>query len=136
MGVVDSFSFKGFNFAKKQTFALEQNVVFPNPFGFISLKLEGYPDEPAKRSKDFADVVELISGLVENGMHFEMDTLWKRVKREPEAQRVKKTLLSMISDDPAWDLEEIRNDLKQRNFDEISIEITIPQRIKDFCAEF
>jgi predicted nucleotidyltransferase len=133
MGVGDGFSFKAFDFAQKETFSLEKNVAFPNPFGLIALKQESYLDEPVRRVKDFADIVELISGLVEKGMHFELDDLWKKVSPSPEAKRLKEMLGLMTTESTRWDLDDVRNDLLQRNFDVNFIEETLPQRIKDFC---
>lgn len=132
MGVGEGFSFKGFDFAQKETFSLEKKIHFPNPFGFITLKQESYLDEPSKRVKDFTDIIELISGLVEKGTHFEMDDLWGKVSNTPEANKIKEMLQLIINENTKWDLDEIRADLLQRNFDITFIEEALPQRIKDF----
>jgi hypothetical protein len=132
MGAGPSFSFKGFHFAQSNAFSLQKNISFPNPFGLMSLKRESYMDEPVKRTKDFADIVELVSGLVEKGTHFEIEELWSRVSKKPEAKRIKEMFQMIINEDTRWDLYEIRNDLRQRNFDDTFIDETLPQRIKDF----
>lgn len=132
MGVGPDFSFKGFNFALTESFQLKRNVLFPNPFGLISLKKESYLNDPNRRTKDFADILELISGLVEVGTHFNMEDLWKKISKEPEAIELKKTLGLIARDDIRWEIESIRSDLLQRNFDANFIENTLPQRIKDF----
>lgn len=72
MGAGPNFSFEYFQFAKDVAFLLQDGIYFPNPFGLIALKQKSYVDEPVKRKKDFADIVELTSGFVENGTHFEM----------------------------------------------------------------
>ncbi len=132
MGAGPGFSFSGFYFAQKSPYLLEKNISFPNPLGLIALKQEAYLDEPLKRKKDFADIIELISGLVEKGSHFEMDQLWSEISTEPAALKIKEMLLRIMKEDTRWDLDEIRSDLRQRNFDETFINETIPQRIKDF----
>lgn len=132
MGVGPGFSFKSFDFALAEAFQLKENVLFPNPFGLISLKKESYLDDPNRRSKDFADIAELISGLVEKGTHFEMEKLWKKVSKLPEGIELKQTIGLIAKDDLRWDMEAIRSDLLQRNFDADFIENTLPQRIKDF----
>ncbi len=132
MGAGPGFSFRGFHFAQEKAYKLQKNVSFPNPFGLISLKQESYLDEPVRRSKDFADIVELASGLVETGTHFEIDKLWSKISQKPEAKRIKEMFRMILAEDTRWDLEEIRNDLHGRNFDDTFIDETLPQRLKDF----
>lgn len=132
MGAGPSFSFRGFQFAQEEAFKLQKNIYFPNPFGLISLKQESYLDEPVRRTKDFADIVELISGLVEAGTHFEIDKLWSKISLKPEARRIKEMLSKILAEDTRWDLEEIRNELRGRNFEDRFIDETLPQRIHDF----
>lgn len=132
MGAGPGFSFKGFSFAMSEAFELTKNVSFPNPFGLISLKRESYLDDPAKRAKDFADIAELVSGLVEKGTHFEIEKIWAKVSQTIEASEIKEMLRLITSDDLRWDMDDIRRELLQRHFDDTFIEETLPQRIKDF----
>ena len=98
-------------------FTFEKNVAFLNPFGFISLKRETYLDEPNKRQKDFADILELISGLVEKGTHFKIANLWSRVLGCAESVQIEKMLADIINEtNTAWDIEDVRADLIKRNF--------------------
>ncbi|MFZ4404413.1 MAG: hypothetical protein ACOYOK_09960 [Pseudobdellovibrionaceae bacterium] len=132
MGVGPGFSFKAFDFAMTEAFSLTKNVSFPNPFGLIALKQVSYLDEPAKRVKDFADIVELICGLVETGTHFEMDDLWSKVSKKEEAQDIKRMLNSIEKEESKWDIEDIRKELLGRDFNATFIDETLPQRLKDF----
>lgn len=132
MGVGLEFTFDGFEFAKKYSFELQKNIFFPNVFGMLALKIESYEDDPNRRIKDFADIIELISGLVENGQHFVIEKIWKQMSHEPEAIKVKNVLESITKETPAWDYEDTRNDLLKRNFDAEFIDRTLLERIKDF----
>ena len=133
MKVSSSFSVKAFSYAQKESFTFQNNVSFPNPFGFLALKREAYLNEPNKRSKDFADILELISGLVENGTHFSMTPLWKKVSKENESNQIKEMINEIIKEtNPVWDIEDIRSELKSRNFDSDFIDETLLQRVSDF----
>lgn len=133
MKVSSDFSVKSFNYAQIETFTFEKNVSFPNPFGFISLKRESYIDEPNRRQKDFADILELVSGLVEKGTHFRMENLWEKVSGEAESAEIVKMLSDIVNEtNPAWDIEDVRADLIKRNFSSSFIDNTLPQRVKDF----
>ncbi len=115
MGVEESFSLKAFSFAQLKALVIQKNLFTPNPLGFIGLKIEAYQDEPLKRRKDFADIVELISGLVSNGLHFELPDIWKKVRDNSDSEKIF-TVLSAIRDDSssAWDLEDIQSEFSGR----------------------
>jgi predicted nucleotidyltransferase len=133
MQVSSDFNMKSFAYAQKQIFTFDKNITFPNPFGFIALKRESYLDEPNKRQKDFADILELISGLVENGTHFKIDPLWNKISAEAGSKDIQKMLADIINENnPAWDIADVRTDLIRRNFAVSFIDETLPQRIKDF----
>lgn len=134
MGVGSSFSMENFVFARTNAFALEGDLIFPNPFGFISLKMESYIDEPLKRLKDFADIVELINGLVVTGTHFELDKLWNAIKEHEESKKIKLAIAKMKNSEEigTWDLEATQEELVKRNFESDFIENTLRQRISDF----
>lgn len=132
MGVGPSFSFRGFHFAQEHAYELQDKILFPNPFGLIALKREGYLGDPTKRKKDFTDIVELISGMVETGLHFEMQEKWSTLAHHTEAQELKLTIRLMLSENPQWDLETVHDDLVERGFEENFIQTTLVQRLRDF----
>lgn len=134
MGVGPGFSMENFAFARTNAYALEGGTIFPNPFGFISLKMASYLDEPLKRIKDFADIVELINGLVVTGTHFELEELWNVVKDKEESKKIKDAIAMMKSSEAIgnWELEAVQEELVKRNFESDFIETTLRQRISDF----
>lgn len=134
MGVGPGFTFDGFSFAKIKSYPLIKNVIFPNPFGLIALKRESYLSDPVKRIRDFADIVELIDGLTEKAVHYEMVDLWKKLLAEPEAKQIKAMLLQMRNQDAPgdWDFDNIRSELKSRSYTDDYIDNTLLQRVKDF----
>ena len=90
-------------------------------------------DDPQKRIKDFTDIVELISGLVETGTHFNMEALWRKISSCPEAREIKEMLKQMSSENSTeWDIEDVRSQLVLRNFTNDYIDETLITRIKDF----
>ena len=76
-----------------EAFSITSHVRFPNPFGMWALKRGSYLDDPVRRIKDLADIIELASGLVEKGTHFDLEPLWNRLKTQPEAAQVKQYCL-------------------------------------------
>lgn len=117
MGVGDDFSLSGTKFALLHTFPCSKKISIPNPFGFIRLKIAGYMDEPVRREKDFADIVELIIGLVKKGTHYDLEDTWNSISSNPEAQYVKSALQEMeTNESPRWDLDNIHQSLLQRGF--------------------
>ena len=134
MGVGPGFLFENFEYAKTNPYHLNDRFIFPNPFGFISLKMTSYLDEPLKRIKDFADIVELINGLVETGNHFEIESLWNKIKHKKESLLLKKSIGKMKdhNDIGNWDLDIINDELLKRNFNRDFIENTLRARISDF----
>lgn len=137
IGVGPGFSFNGFHFAERESYKMFGKVIFPNPFGLMALKRESYLDEPAKRLKDFADIVELIGGLVEKGVHFEIGDLWAKLKSQPEAKDIKSMILSIADENHsgAWDIDNVRRELIQRDFNNDFIDGDLMQRIRDFRDE-
>lgn len=136
MGVSDNFSLSGFKFATINSYALEDNMIFPNIFGMILLKIEAYLDEPTKRTKDFADILELISGLVDKGQHFELSEEFSKIKDTPEANKIKRCLKEMAKENATtWDIENIRPELNKRLFNDNFIDTTLVQQIKAFLLQ-
>jgi hypothetical protein len=134
MGAGAGFSFEGFEFAKIEHYDLCKGAIFPNPFGLIALKRAAYLNEPLKRIKDFADIVELVNGLIEKGSHFKLDKLWVSLKSYKESQQITEmfklsTKESAVGD---WDIDNIQTELNQRGFDNDFIEDTIKTRLRDF----
>jgi hypothetical protein len=122
MGSGPEFSFEGFDFAKKSAIRVDGHILFPNPFGFIALKRASYRDDPTRRRKDFADILELIDGLVEKGTHYDLKDVWDEVKNEPDAHQVLMLLRAIaLNKSTEWDIEDARNDLSSRGFSEQAI---------------
>lgn len=134
MGVGPGFSLENFAYARTNAYELESGTIFPNPFGFISLKMASYLDEPLKRIKDFADIAELINGLVATGTHFEIDDLWNNIKNKDESKKIKDAIAKMKNSEAVgnWDLDLITEELAKRNFEIAFIESTLKSRISDF----
>lgn len=134
MGVGSNFSLDNFAYVQTNAFDLKNGTIFPNPFGFISLKMASYIDEPLKRIKDFADIIELINGLVENGTHFEIDQLWTQIKNRSESIDLKNAIEKMKNPNEVgnWDLDIITDELRKRNFSNDFIESTLRPRLSDF----
>ncbi len=136
MGVGGGFSLDGMAYAIKESYHIEGSIYFPNPFGQIYLKKISYTDEPSKRSKDLADIVELISGLVETGTHFSINELWQKLKDCEESKEIKQICEHLANDsDTTWDLYNAEYNLKERQFSNEEIEETLPQRVKEFLDQ-
>lgn len=135
MGVGADFSLNSFVFASRSAFVSKNKLFFPNPIGMLALKMEAYIDEPAKRIKDFADILELVSGLVKKGQHFEIIELWNQIKTETEALSVKKNLQKIVSDNPAWDIEDVRIELNKRLFEDSYIDGELVEHIRAFVEQ-
>ncbi len=137
MGVGPGFLFESFRFAKIEHYQLEGSAIFPNAFGFIALKIASYKEEPIKRLKDFADIVELINGLVETGTHFDITALWGLLRQRPESNQINEALRRMLDADEIglWELDKISIELVMRNFDGEFVETTLRQRISDFLDQ-
>lgn len=131
MGVGADFSLNSFLFASRHAFLLEKNIHFPNPIGMLALKMEAYIDEPNKRIKDFADILELTSGLVKKGQHFELEDLWGKLKVEPEALMVKANLQKITNENTAWDLEDVRTEMNKRLYKDSFLDGELLNLIKD-----
>lgn len=117
MNVADSFSMRGYDFASLAMLRAARKINFPNPLGFIRLKIEAYQDNPIKRLKDFADIVELITGLVHKGTHFELGSIWSVVKPHLDSKKIEQLLLCLEQDSSLeWDIDEIKTDLITRGF--------------------
>lgn len=136
MGVGSGFSIQSFKFASENSYILDKNVIFPNVFGMLSLKMEAYVDEPAKRIKDFADIVELVSALVDKGMHFELEEEWAKAKQYQEGIAVKQTLKKIINENElSWDIDDVRTELNKRGLSNDFIDTFLIQRIRDFVLQ-
>lgn len=134
MGVGPNFSFENYEYARLYTYKIDSRTIFPNPFGLISLKMASYLDEPLKRIKDFADIVELINGLVETGTHFELTQIWRVIAEKNESKKIKLAIKKMLNSEEIgnWDLDLISEELIKRNFQLEFIDTTLRQRISDF----
>lgn len=135
MGVGKNFSVEGFKFASENSYTLEKNIIFPNPLGMIILKMEGYLDEPVKRIKDFADILELVSGIVQKGHHFELEDEWLKAKAYAESLKLIENLKKITSEDMTWDIENVRYELNRRLISDAIIDNTLIQEVKDFVIQ-
>ena len=133
-GVGEDFSFEGIGFAEHAAYELLPHIKVPNPLAFLFLKMVSYQKEPTVRIKDFADILECISGLVEKGTHFEMTGLWDQIHGLPEAAKLKAHLLEIANDSIRWDIDHIRSELLSRGFSDSFIDETFIQRVSDFNA--
>lgn len=135
MGVGADFSLNGMNYAMTTGHRLSGNIIVPAFIGMLALKIYSYENNPDKRRKDLADVVEICWGLVERRNHLALSAEWAKVKAESESQYVKATLEKIISGKLSlWDLEEIENELFTRNFSRENIESTAQRRIEEIVA--
>ena len=135
MGAGSEFSFEGFDFAKLCTLKVGKNVLFPNPFGFMAMKRAAYRDDPTRRVKDFADILELIAGLVEKATHYDLEETWHSVKGHPEALKVEFMLDAIASNSSVeWDIQDARSDLLQRNFSEDMVDEGFSLAAKEFLS--
>jgi hypothetical protein len=132
MGAGEAFSFVGFSFAAKEAFSITSHVRFPNPLGMWALKRASYLDDPLRRIKDLADIIELASGLVELGTHYDLEPLWKQLNTQPEATQVRQMLSALASGESVqWDIENARQELLSRNFSGDEIDGVILQRLSE-----
>lgn len=132
MGAGEEFSFAGFTLATQEAFSITPRVRFPNPFGMWALKRASYLDDPVRRIKDLADMIELASGLVENGTHFDLEPLWTRLEAKPEAIEIRQMLSAMAGGESVqWDIENARQELLARNFSVDEIEGVLLQRLSE-----
>lgn len=134
MGAGQEFSFTGFEYAKTGSYTLLGKASFPNPFGMIRLKSVSYLDDPQRRVHDFADILELIYGLVSLGKHYEFsETIWNLLRNEPETKLVLKIIQEIASNESTtWDPENARQELLLRGFGATDIE----QRFSTMALEF
>lgn len=133
MGVGADFSFSGMAFAYRHAFPFAEKLVCPNPFGFMALKRASYLDDPQNRRRDLADLIELVSGLVECGQHFEMSKLWSQMQNEAEGKHVKAMLEDLNHENSLeWDIDDVRQELLMRQFTSSDIDDLIPRRITNF----
>lgn len=134
MGIAGEFSFQGFQFAQKESLMISPRLYCPNVIAMVGLKSGAYMDRPEKRIKDLADIAELGWGIVERGAHFEMNSLWQKIKDDPSAKQIRKILLDLGSGESVkWDLDYARQELLKRNFNDTEISETIPQRLTDWA---
>lgn len=132
MGAGEDFSFNGFTFASKASYQITSHVYFPNPLGMWALKRAAYLDDPMRRSKDLADIIELASGLVENGTHYDLESVWDQIKNYPEATQVRQMLSALANGESSqWDIENVRQELLSRNYAGTDIDESIPQRLAE-----
>lgn len=132
MGAGEGFAFDGFRFASLKTFEIVGRTSFPNPLGMWALKRASYLEDPLRRVKDLADIVELASGLVETGNHFDLEQLWNHLKTKPEAVQLKQMLSALASGESAqWDIHSARQELLSRNFSADEIDGILARRIAE-----
>lgn len=135
MGAGPEFSFDGLEFAQLSRYQIVPKVYYPNPIGFISLKQISYLDDPIRRRKDLADIVELVYGLVQRGEHFKIHKLWDKIKSHPMALKIREMLVELGSDNSArWDLYDVRSELLGRGFDIEEMDNTIPSSLIEFVS--
>ena len=132
MGAGPDFSFEGYAFTLLETYKIMPHLSFPNPFGVWALKKTAYLDDPIRRVKDLADIIELGSGLVEKGMHFDLGPLWMKLKTHTDAKNVRTMLADLASGESTrWDIEEARQELLKRGYVTEAIDELLPQRLSD-----
>lgn len=116
MGAGPNFSFEGFAFAQREAFEIAPNLLVPNPIAFMRLKIESYKDAPLDRKKDFADIVELITGLVSKGIHYDLETIYKKISGEADAKVLLDVLKKLEAGSATtWDIDDIQSELVSRN---------------------
>lgn len=136
MGVGEGFNLDGMPFARFESYQISPRLQIPNVFSFLNLKQIAYTDNPTKRVKDLADIIECISGFVNSGTHFELHELWLKVKDHSEAKNLKSILYGLGSgENVQWDIENARAELSYRKFSEEEIDDTLLRNILDFIEE-
>ncbi|MBI3534519.1 MAG: hypothetical protein HY072_03395 [Deltaproteobacteria bacterium] len=61
--------------------------------------------------------IELASGLVEKGIHFDLDQLWTQLKTTQEATQIRQMLSPLAGGESVqWDVQNARQELLSRNF--------------------
>jgi hypothetical protein len=135
MGAGSGFSFIGVEFARLEAFKIEEHLFFPNPIAMVGLKRAAYLDDPTGRIKDLADIAELAWGIVDKGMHFEMSSLWTKVKGHVNAKQIRDMLRELGEGrSVAWDLDNARQELLRRNFSGSEIDDIIPARLTEWAS--
>jgi hypothetical protein len=134
MGAGSDFSFIGIDFARLEAFEIENRLFFPNPLAMVGLKRGAYLDNPTVRIKDLADIAELAWGIVEKGTHFEMSSLWSKVKEHTNATQIKEMLRELgTGESITWDLDNARQELLKRSFSGSEIDEIIPARLVEWA---
>ncbi len=135
MGAGSEFSFDAMDFALQECFEIIPKIHYPNPIGFMALKRTSYLDDPTRRIKDLADILELTYGLVQKGKHFDLSDLWKKLCLSTDAKNVQLMLRELGSQESAkWDIQDARQELLSRSFSIQEIDETIPSSLLDFVA--
>jgi hypothetical protein len=117
MGVGAGFSLAGFVFASERAFEISPKLFVPNPIAFMRLKMESYKDDPIGRKRDFADIVELVLGLVATRTHFELGDFCVDLPSSKDKEFVFDVLSKMENDSSStWDIDDIKSELRGRNF--------------------
>lgn len=136
MGVGPGFSFEGFEFAFQNSYQLDDTLLLPNVFGFWALKCAAYLDEPAKRVKDLADIIEVAAGLVRQGTHYDLESMWSLVKESDEAHAVKQALDHLARDtSTTWEIAYAERELLPRGFSREEIDETLGDEISELVAQ-
>lgn len=134
MGAGAEFSYAGFEAATLEPFRIFEHVSFPNPFGLLALKRSAYVEDPLRRVKDLADIIELVSGLVSQRTHFEMSELYKKVSMQPDIQKVTDMLQGLAREESVdWDIQNASQELLKRHYTREEVEETLRERMHDFC---
>ena len=138
MGVGPEWDFQGVISGLNCPFELGAKLFAPNPLGIIGQKAQSYFVEPAWRRRDLADIAELVDGLVQNGVHFDLGPVWKDMLAfEPSQCNLIAGRLRAIADDDAveWDLGNVSGELEARHYSEEDIEVNLPEKIREFVEQ-
>jgi len=133
MGVGDSWSFDEIHFAMEQAHAISKNLFIPNPIGFLAMKAASYSDDPV-RTKDLVDIVDVVFGLVGNGLHFDIGETWLAMaEAHPTVAAKVKSMISGIAHGAInWDFSRAEQEFVQRGYDFDRIEDEASRIFADF----
>lgn len=118
MGVGEQWSFDEILFALDRSHALSANLFIPNPIGFLAMKAASYINDPV-RTRDLVDIVDVVFGLVGNGLHFDLSETWVAMaEAHPSvAAKVKSMVGGIAQGTINWDFSRAEQEFVQRGYD-------------------
>ncbi len=119
---------------KQHPLHLCANIYLPNPLALIYLKMQSYFHAPDRRTKDFADLIELILRLSAKS---EILCELKNILNSFSDHSVRRVLLQMckaIEYDHTgpWDLDDVREQIKERHLFDVFTADEIRQHFEFF----